>query len=240
MPFTRIDMDTWKRRELFRHFTEVAPCSFSMTANLDITRFRATQKANGLKLYPMLICLIAGAVNTMPEFRTAYRESGELVIHDILHPSYTVFDKESELFSAIWTEFDGNRNAMYEAVLDDMARYGGTRRYCPKPDPPENLFNISAIPWTSFTGFNLNLPRAEKYLLPIFTMGKFFEQGASVQLPLAIQAHHAVCDGFHASRLLEQLQDLLDRGMRDGRYSTSDDLYLGDGEGHTHCLASRK
>jgi chloramphenicol O-acetyltransferase type A len=215
MSFTRIDMNTWKRRELFKHFTEVAPCSFSMTANLDITRFRKAQKEHGFKLYPMLICLIAGAVNAMPEFRTAFHKSGELVIYDILHPSYTIFDKNSELFSAIWTEFDGDLNAMYQAVLNDMKQYGDTGQYCPKPDTPENLFNISAIPWTSFTGFNLNLFRAEKYLLPIFTIGKFFEQNSSVQLPLAIQAHHAVCDAYHVSRLLKRLQELLDREIED-------------------------
>ncbi|WP_207265124.1 type A chloramphenicol O-acetyltransferase [Desulfovibrio sp. Huiquan2017] len=211
MSFTRIDMATWKRRELFKHFTEVAPCSFSMTANLDITRFRERQKTRGLKLYPMLICLIAGAVNLMPEFRTAYRESGELVIHDVLHPLYTIFNKDTELFSAIWTGFDDDVNAMYEAILNDMEQYGNAGQYCPKPDPPENLLNISAIPWTSFSGFNLNLFRGENYLLPIFTIGKFFEQDSTIQLPLAVQAHHAVCDAYHVSRLLDRLQGLLNQ-----------------------------
>lgn len=30
------------------------------------------------------------------------------------------------------------------------------------------------------------------------------------KLPLAVQVHHAVCDGFHVSRLLNELQEWLD------------------------------
>ncbi len=30
------------------------------------------------------------------------------------------------------------------------------------------------------------------------------------KLPLAVQVHHAVCDGFHVSRLINELQSWLD------------------------------
>lgn len=45
---------------------------------------------------------------------------------------------------------------------------------------------------------------------PIFTMGKFEEEGGKILLPLAVQLHHAVCDGFHLCRLVNELQDLLE------------------------------
>lgn len=61
------------------------------------------------------------------------------------------------------------------------------------------------IPWTGFEGFNLNLSDFS-YLLPIFTIGKFYEENGKTCLPLAMQVHHAVCDGFHASRFLTDLQ----------------------------------
>ena len=32
-----------------------------------------------------------------------------------------------------------------------------------------------------------------------------------VLMPLAIQVHHAVCDGFHVCRFLDELQDLLNK-----------------------------
>lgn len=32
-------------------------------------------------------------------------------------------------------------------------------------------------------------------------MGKYYTQGDKVLMPLAIQVHHAVCDGFHVGRM---------------------------------------
>nr|WP_279355025.1 CatA-like O-acetyltransferase [Enterocloster bolteae] len=48
------------------------------------------------------------------------------------------------------------------------------------------------------------------YLLPIFTMGKYYEEGGGIWLPLAVQVHHAVCDGFHVCRFINDLQAKLD------------------------------
>ena len=50
-----------------------------------------------------------------------------------------------------------------------------------------------------------------KFLLPIFTMGKFFERSGKRLLPLAIQVHHAVCDGYHLGVFVEKLQGYIDQ-----------------------------
>ena len=46
--------------------------------------------------------------------------------------------------------------------------------------------------------------------LPIFTMGKYFERDGKRMLPLAIQVHHAVCDGYHVGMFVERLQGYID------------------------------
>lgn len=58
--------------------------------------------------------------------------------------------------------------------------------------------------------FNLNLAKGHAYTLPIFTLGKFFLEGERTLLPVALQVHHGVCDGFHTCRFLNELQALLD------------------------------
>ncbi|RCC65119.1 hypothetical protein C6B28_28665 [Escherichia coli] len=40
--------------------------------------------------------------------------------------------------------------------------------------------------------------------------GKYYTQGDKVLMPLAIQVHHAVCDGFHVGRMLNELQQYCD------------------------------
>ena len=90
--------------------------------------------------------------------------------------------------------------------------YGAVRNAPELSKPPagKNLFNVSCIPWSSFTGFNLNLQNGYDYFLPIFTIGKYFSDGGKMRLPLAVQVHHAVCDGYHLSRFINGLQTWMD------------------------------
>ena len=40
-------------------------------------------------------------------------------------------------------------------------------------------------------------------------MGKYVEREGRILLPLALQVHHAVCDGFHACRLTREVRELI-------------------------------
>jgi len=66
------------------------------------------------------------------------------------------------------------------------------------------------IPWCSFTGFNLNINNGDNYLLPIITAGKFVHKESAIYLPVSLQMHHAVCDGYHAGLFMNYLQSFVD------------------------------
>ena len=48
-------------------------------------------------------------------------------------------------------------------------------------------------------------------------MGKYFECDGKRFLPLAIQVHHAVCDGYHVGMFVERLQGYVDGFREDDR-----------------------
>lgn len=191
---------------VFDHYFSQVPCTYSAVFQLDITRLRQ----QGQKLYPTMLYHIATEVNLHEEFRTALDGAGQLGIYDRMHPCYTIFHKESETFSNLWTEYTPDYEAFCEAYRLDMAQYGRNPGMEAKPGTPENTFPVSMLPWASFEGFNLNLQKGYDYLLPIFTMGRYQETGGKTLLPLAVQVHHAVCDGFHLCRFVNGLQARLD------------------------------
>ena len=145
----------------------------------------------------------------MPEFRTSLKPEG-LGIYDDMHPMYTVFNKEKKNFSGIWSWFSEDYGEFLKSYEADAAEYSKSTRYAPKEGTPPNSFNISMVPWLEFTGFNINVFDEGKFLLPVFTMGKFFERDGRRLLPLAIQVHHAVCDGYHMGQFVEKLQGYVD------------------------------
>ena len=203
MAFQPIDLENWKRREFYEHFINEVVCSYSITVNLDITHLK------GAQLYPAMIWLLTKTVNEMPEFRTSLTGEG-LGVYDSMHPMYTVFNKENENFSGIWSYYAEDYSEFLKNYEADAAEYSKSTRYAPKAGTPENSFNISMVPWLEFTAVNFNVYDEGKFLLPIFTMGKFFERDGKRLLPLAIQVHHAVCDGYHVGRFVEKLQVHID------------------------------
>ena len=203
MAFRLINMDTWQRREFYEHFINEVVCTYSAVVNIDITNLK------GQTLYPAMIWLLTKTVNDMPEFRTVLTPDGP-GIYDDMHPMYTVFNKENKNFSGIWSYFSEDYKEFLKSYEADAEEYSKSTRYAPKDGTPANSFNISMVPWLEFTSFNINVFDEGKFLLPIFTMGKFFEQDGKRLLPLAIQVHHAVCDGYHMGAFVERLQEYVD------------------------------
>ena len=201
MDYKVIDIEKWERREFFEHYINAVPCTYSLTVKIDVTNI----KRQNLKLFPALLYCLTKTVNKYEEFRTALRNDGELVVYSAMQPCYTVFHKDTKTFSNLWTEFTEDYAAFARRYEADVEKYGKVEGFVGRPNVPENSFTVSALPWISFEGFNLNV-KGFDYLLPVFTAGKCTEAGGRYTLPLAVQVHHAVCDGYCASCFINDLQ----------------------------------
>ncbi|UJF27938.1 type A chloramphenicol O-acetyltransferase [Planococcus sp. 107-1] len=207
MKLNLIEKEKWDRLPYFEHYLN-QKCTFSITANIDITTLLEQLRNKGIKLYPSFIYMVTRIVNSHKEFRTCFKDDGTLGYWESMLPSYTIFHNDNKSFSSIWTEFSDEFRVFYKNYQDDMKQYAEVKGFFTKENVPENSFPISSIPWVNFTGFNLNVNNNHDYLLPIITGGKYFNQEDKILLPISLQVHHAVCDGFHASIFIEELQQL--------------------------------
>lgn len=205
MEFIPVDLDTWARKEHFEHYFHQVPCTYSMTTKLDITPLIEAKE----RLYPAMLYRIAKAVNQYQEFRMDLGPDGTLGFYTEMHPCYTIFHRDSETFSNLWTEYTDDYEAFCRAYQQDLKQFGSCKDMMAKPDVPVNTFPVSMVPWESFEGFNLNLQNGYRYLPPIFTMGKYQRDERGVWLPLSIQVNHAVCDGFHVCRFIAALREMI-------------------------------
>ena len=145
---------------------------------------------------------------SIPSFQI--NSEGNLGYWDKLNPLYTVFNKETEKFSNIWTESNVSFNSFYNSYKSDLLEYKDKNEMFPKKPIPENTVPISMIPWIDFSSFNLNIGNNSRFLLPIITMGKFYSKNNKIYLPVSLQVHHAVCDGYHASLFMGEFQNMVD------------------------------
>ncbi len=206
MTFHPVDLPTYTRREHYEHFLKLQT-TYSATVTIDITTLRSKAKEGSIRIYPAQLWMLTTAANRVPEFRMSRDAKGTLGIWDHLEPLYTVMRDPTKPFSGIWTPYQPSFTSFYTQSLADIETHA-TGAFMPQGDPPPNVLNISSIPWIAFTAFNLNL--VTDYLLPILTIGRHVEQDEVTLMPLSIQVHHAVCDGYHLGEYVEQVQSLAD------------------------------
>lgn len=206
---TLIDLSTWPRREHFEHYRHAVPCTYSLTTEIDVTAFVRALKEHGRKTYVAQVWALATVVNRHPEFRLCLTSAGEPATWPVVHPAFTVFNAETETFACVWTPYEADFAAFHRSATETIDRYRSATGLFPQGNPPANTFDVSSVPWTSFTGFTLHIRDGWEHMAPIFTLGRFTEQNDRMLLPLALQIHHAAADGFHAARLVNEFQELL-------------------------------
>ncbi|MDQ0205679.1 type A chloramphenicol O-acetyltransferase [Alkalicoccobacillus murimartini] len=210
MKFIKIDRSAWNREQYFTHYLK-QQTSFSLTCDIDVQKILQILKKKRMRFYPAFIYMVTQIVNGDEVFRTCFNENKELGYWEQMIPSYTIFDNESKMFSSIWTETTSDFATFHKQYELDVQKWNGTEELFPKMPVPPNTFPISMLPWSHFTAFNLNINQMDDFLLPIITAGKYIEKYGVLTLPVTIQAHHAVCDGYHATTFMNKLQFLADQ-----------------------------
>ncbi|MEF3402281.1 CatA-like O-acetyltransferase [Agromyces sp. CCNWLW203] len=204
-----IDLAAWSRREAFEHYRHRVPCTYAITVEIDVTAFAAALRSSSRKTYVAQIWAIATVVNRHQEFRMALTDAGEAASWPVVHPAFTVFNAERETFAAVWAPYDPDFGRFHEQAAELLATAASATTMFPQGPLPPNVFDVSSLPWTSFTGFTLQIDGGTSHLLPIFTLGRYVEREGRTLLPIAVQIHHAAADGFHTARLLGDLEALM-------------------------------
>lgn len=203
-----IDMQTWPRREHFKFYSAFDHPHFNMCANVDLTAFYPVVKQRGISFTVAIVYCLTRVANAIPEFR--YRiHSGKAVEHDIVHPSITVLTQE-DLFSFCTFDYLEDFSSFAASAKERIAYVKEHLTLADSPGEDDLLF-MTAIPWVSFTSFMhpLHLDPADS--IPRFAWGKLFEEEERLKMPLSVQGHHALMDGYHMGRFYSALQDYLDQ-----------------------------
>ena len=207
MKFQKIDFQTWERAREFRFFMDNLRNVLSITVDLDITAFMRRIRERKQKFYPSMLWAVSKVVNAHEEFRVGRNAAGEYGFYDFVSPYYAQFYKQDEKFAKLVTEYSPDEAEFCARFAEDAERYKELRGF-DLPAPP-NVFDVSCLPWTHYRAFDVHVFDAGDYLAPVVTWGKFEERGKKCILPFSFNIHHAVADGFHVCRFLNELQELL-------------------------------
>lgn len=207
--FHLIDREKWDRSIYFDYYYNSIKCKYNINANIDITGLIGFKESNRLKFFPVMLYVIMRAVNMNREFRMSFNANEELGYWDEVVPCYTLFHKESHTFTDIWSEYNRDFTVFYKTVLEDMERYKDvTGVIKARPGQPGNFCPVSCLPWLSFTGFSQDTYNENSFLFPLIKFGKYFSMDNKVFLPVSVFVSHAVADGYHTCKLINDMQEM--------------------------------
>lgn len=207
MNYEIINTETWERGELFRFYIEKLRNVMSMTVDTDVTKLVSFVRAHGLKFYPAMMWAVSKAVNGREEFRYGWKD-GDLVRWDYVSPYYADFHREDGRFVKLVTEYSGDLSDFHARFLADRERYKDLRAFDLKEIPP-NTFDVSCLPWVRYRSFDIHVFDEGRYLAPVVTWGRFETENGKAVLPLSVNIHHAVADGWHLSRFFADVQEII-------------------------------
>ncbi len=202
-----INIDTWRRKEHFNFFRNVAYPLYNICFDMDITNLLDFTKANNLSLNLVLVYFSTKALNDIENFRYRLRKD-KVILHEILTPSFAHIDKGSDLFKMVTVEMC---TELIEFVQSAKDKAENQKEYFKVQDfiNRDDFVFYSAIPWISFTSIDHTINMKQEDAIPRISWGKYYSRDNKVLLPYNIQVNHMFVDGIHLGMFKDKLEELI-------------------------------
>jgi chloramphenicol O-acetyltransferase type A len=201
---TKLDLDSWNRKEHFEFFSKMEEPFYGITSTIDCTK--AYQKAKELQVpfFTYYLHKTLVAVNTIENFR--YRIiNEEIYIYNRIDASATIM-REDKTFGFSLIEFNADIQKFAQITKKEMNRIQTTTGLFTREFTETNLIHFSAIPWINFT----SLSHARSFTFPDscpkISFGKLMDENGKKSLAISVFVHHVLVDGYHVGLFLEELQ----------------------------------
>lgn len=200
-----LDTDAWSRKDAFQFFRHFDEPFFNICTQVEIGGLLQEAANKGFPPSLLLLWHVIRVANDVEAFRL--RLNGEEVRrYDLIRPACTIRRGENSFFFCYFDFEKGMTAADFiehgRAAVDAQQRGPGLGAR----SDVENVIHCSMLPWTSFTG--VRHPRHSGYpdSIPKIILGKYTEIGGKWMLPVSVDLHHALADGWHAAQWLERME----------------------------------
>jgi chloramphenicol O-acetyltransferase type A len=203
-----LDLETWPRRDLFEFYRHFDKPYFNVCTRLDVTNLLSALSARkDISVSLAYHYFALRTANEIEPFRYRLRD-GKVVVHDVIHGGTTIL-LPNESFGLAYFRYDPDFAKFYEgasrAVADALAKGGGLKL----EETDDDRLHFTTIPWFSFTSFSHARNWGREDSATKIAFGKFSKENDRTWLPISVEVHHALMDGLHVGRFLEQMQEAL-------------------------------
>ena len=201
-----IDLNNWNRRLLYEHFKDFADPYFSIITPFDVSNAYKNAQSNGYSFFARYLHDCLKALNEVENFK--YRMIDDKVVeYDIIHASPTLM-RPDKTFGFSFVKFTESLDGFINNIENEQERINYSTELYPPEEYRLDCIHCSAMPWVSFSGHKEPVS-GKKDSVPKLAFSKAVEIDGKLIMNVAINANHALVDGYHVSLFVEKFQENL-------------------------------
>jgi chloramphenicol O-acetyltransferase type A len=196
------------RQNIFDYYSGYSDPLFNITAEVDITNLKQFASKTDNSFFLLNLYASLSAVNYTAAFSFRVKE-GKVDTLEVVNGGST-FLRENNKFGFFYFNYYPD---LQEFLLEATERMQAARDrddFSPE-DSRIDLVHFSTIPWIRFTGFKNARASADLDQVPKIVFGKYAIINGRWTMPVSIEIHHGLVDGFHVGLFLDKYQSVLDQ-----------------------------
>jgi chloramphenicol O-acetyltransferase type A len=202
---TRIDLESWERRELFRFFDGYSEPFHGVCVRVDCTESFRYAKDHNLSVFLTLLhrnLLAAHGVENLM-MRSVH---GEVWRYPTILGGSAVGRANGTIGFAYFRFHEGLQEFVREAAIEvnRVKASDALERY-----PGQDLIRYSVLPWLDFTSLSHARDFSKRDSIPLITFGKITEASGRWTMPVSIHVHHGLVDGEQVGRFVGLFEERL-------------------------------
>lgn len=204
----KIDIATWNRKEHFEFFTQFDQPFYGIVTEVDVTNAMAFCKANKVSFFAHYMHQSMLAVNQVEALKMRIVDN-EVLVFDEIHLGSAIGRKDGT-FGYAFAPHHPNFEIFNEGLQAAIEHIQNTQGINANASTQrQDLIRYSTIPWVNFTGLTHATSFGTGNSIPMITFGKVTETNGKKTMPVAVDVHHGLVDGFHIGQYVEAFQELL-------------------------------
>lgn len=205
---TRIDIDTWQRKDHYLFFSKFDEPFFGVTLEVDCTIAYKKAKEKRVSFFLYYLYKSLEAANEVENFRYRIVDK-EVYLFDKVNASPTI-NRPDHTFGFAYMDFYDSWQEFYPNAKKQIDMVHNSKGLTPAVSG-ENVIHYSSIPWINFT----SISHARSYSFPDsspkITFGKLTHKDGVSTMAVSIFLHHGLGDAYHISLFAERFQELLNQ-----------------------------
>lgn len=205
---TLLNIDKWNRKEHFNFFNQFDEPYFGIVVDIECSRAYKYCKEQEYSFFHYYLYQAIKTANIIESFR--YRiENEQVFIYDKVHATSTI-GRDDHTFAFSYIPYvDTFEEFSFLAQIEIMNIRNSVGLGINENTSRNDVIHFSPLPWLHYKGVTHSRNFKYKESVPKITFGKYQHSNKNLLMPVSVNVHHALMDGYHVAQYFELFQELM-------------------------------